>query len=360
MVGYADDWVIYSSSESHGDAVDRVRNCVNRVDHNGLCKTVLRYLPKKLSTSASTEKVNKVTKNSIKIRGTSIDNVDHHKILGLTFDKRLNWKQHLKTTKQKAEKRINIIKCLTKTHWGADHDVLLNVHKAVVLGTLRYGEQVYGSASKSLLDKLEATHNKGLRAALGVFCITKTNKLLEEAGQPTLEKMRENSTIKKSRKFNPNADTPSLQPLMRRTAKFFHDHQMEIQRVEKSPKNEVPPWNNSIPSFINLQMMTVREEAPPTKQARFKELTNNNNIKVFTDGSKTTESCGYAIVHDNETVASRRLHNISSIYTAEVRAITQAAKLFKSSHTPIEICTDSLSSITATQNNAIKKPTVRC
>jgi Reverse transcriptase (RNA-dependent DNA polymerase) len=32
MVDYADDWVIYSTSESHGEAADRVKDCINRID----------------------------------------------------------------------------------------------------------------------------------------------------------------------------------------------------------------------------------------------------------------------------------------------------------------------------------------
>jgi Reverse transcriptase (RNA-dependent DNA polymerase) len=31
MVGYADDWIIYSTSESHGEAADQVKDCVKRV-----------------------------------------------------------------------------------------------------------------------------------------------------------------------------------------------------------------------------------------------------------------------------------------------------------------------------------------
>jgi hypothetical protein len=39
----------------------------------------------------------------------------------------------------------------------------------IILSTLRYGEEAYGSASKAVLKKLEPTHNRGIRLALRVF-----------------------------------------------------------------------------------------------------------------------------------------------------------------------------------------------
>jgi hypothetical protein len=70
------------------------------------------------------------------------------KILCLTFDYRLNWNAHIKDAKIRAKKRLNILRCLAGTEWGADRDVLLRTHNAVVLSALRYGETAYGSATK--------------------------------------------------------------------------------------------------------------------------------------------------------------------------------------------------------------------
>jgi exo-beta-1,3-glucanase (GH17 family) len=53
----------------------------------------------------------------------------------------------------------------------------------VVLSTLIYGETVYGSASKSALKTIEPeNHHKGVKIALGVFSICKTENAICEAG----------------------------------------------------------------------------------------------------------------------------------------------------------------------------------
>jgi hypothetical protein len=48
-----------------------------------------------------------------------IEQVRQHRILGLTFDTRMNWLEHNKNTKARAEKKIKLIKYLAHTTWGA-------------------------------------------------------------------------------------------------------------------------------------------------------------------------------------------------------------------------------------------------
>jgi hypothetical protein len=78
---------------------------------------------------------------NIRAKGEKIEQVRQHLILGLTFDTKMNWLEHIENTKARAEKKINIIKCLVHTTWGAFQRSLLKVHQMIVPGTLRYGEE---------------------------------------------------------------------------------------------------------------------------------------------------------------------------------------------------------------------------
>jgi hypothetical protein len=86
---------------------------------------------------------------------------------GLTFDNGMNWLEYIKNTKARAEKKINVMKFLAHTTWGADQGSLLKVLQ--MIDTLRYGEESYGSATEAVMKKLKPTHNRGVRLALGVF-----------------------------------------------------------------------------------------------------------------------------------------------------------------------------------------------
>jgi hypothetical protein len=111
-----------------------------------------------------------------------IEQVRQHRILGLTFDTRINWLEHIKNIKARAEKNTNKIKYLAHTTWGADQESLLKVHQMIVLSALRYRKEAYRSATEAVLTKLELTHNRGIRLALGAFAVSRTENVLCEAG----------------------------------------------------------------------------------------------------------------------------------------------------------------------------------
>jgi hypothetical protein len=60
----------------------------------------------------------------------------------------------------------------------------------MVLSTIRYGEEAYVSATQAILRKLEPTHNRGVKLALGLFVIYRTENI------PTLAKIREVNNVK--------------------------------------------------------------------------------------------------------------------------------------------------------------------
>jgi hypothetical protein len=69
-----------------------------------------------------------------------LEMVGHHRILGLTVDERLYWKEHLKTVQACTNKKLNLPKNLTHKEWVGDQKTLLRVriHQMVVLSTLRW------------------------------------------------------------------------------------------------------------------------------------------------------------------------------------------------------------------------------
>jgi hypothetical protein len=82
------------------------------------------------------------------------------------------------------------LKCLAGMKWGADQGMLLRVHEMMVLSGLEYGNAAYGSASSAQLKRLEPVHNKGLRIALGAFCVCRTENIMCESGFESLAERR--------------------------------------------------------------------------------------------------------------------------------------------------------------------------
>jgi hypothetical protein len=100
-------------------------------------------------------------KMSISLSNHLIENDKYIKILGITFDSKCSWALHILQLKQACANRLNIIKILSHTSWGADSSVLIKIHKSLILSKLDYGSPLFSSAIHYPLKKLENLHNSG-------------------------------------------------------------------------------------------------------------------------------------------------------------------------------------------------------
>ena len=98
---------------------------------------------------------------------TPIKVVKEAKFLGLIFDTKLTFKNHIQYLKTSCQKALDILRVVGHTDWGAARIVLL-CH-SLVHSKLDYGCIVYGSARRSILKQLDPIHYQGLRIALGAF-----------------------------------------------------------------------------------------------------------------------------------------------------------------------------------------------
>jgi len=76
----------------------------------------------------------------------TIPNKECIKILGITFDSRLTWSQHIKSLKISTNKALRIIKLLSHTNWGGETETLIKICKATIQAKLYYGSFLYNSA----------------------------------------------------------------------------------------------------------------------------------------------------------------------------------------------------------------------
>lgn len=110
--------------------------------------------------------------------------------------------------------------------------------------------------------------------------------------------------------------------------------------------NYTPPWTLIHPNIdLRLRNLTRKKTTNAAVINKFNDLTHNDNEEIYTDGSKTPNSTGFAIISRNHQ-QKRKLKPAYSIYTAEISAIASAlyTTIF-SRNKSYTICTDSLSSL---------------
>ena len=62
---------------------------------------------------------------NLHINGVQLETVKHPKILGLHFDPKLTFNEHVKKTEAKAKGTLKLIKALSGTDWGQQKETLV-------------------------------------------------------------------------------------------------------------------------------------------------------------------------------------------------------------------------------------------
>ena len=117
---------------------------------------------------------------------TPIKVVREAKFLGVIFDTKLTFKNHIQYLKTSCQKALDILHVVGHTDWRADRIVLLCLYCSLVRSKLDYRCIVYGSARRSNLKQLDPIHHQGLRIALGAFRTSPAQRLYIEAHEPSL------------------------------------------------------------------------------------------------------------------------------------------------------------------------------
>src|SRR6478609_4256561 len=104
------------------------------------------------------------TTQNLRINNTLIPTVKNPKILGVTLDPKLNFSEHIRITKEKADKSLNVVKALTSTAWGKQKETLVTTYKAITRPIIKYGSTLWSPIiSETNLNKIQTTQNTALR-----------------------------------------------------------------------------------------------------------------------------------------------------------------------------------------------------
>ena len=89
---------------------------------------------------------------NLHINGQTLLFEDNPTYLGVTFDKRLIWKQQTEKAEARAKVRLALMKKLPGTIWGADTVTLRRLYTGRVKPVLEYGMTALGTTAKSNFD----------------------------------------------------------------------------------------------------------------------------------------------------------------------------------------------------------------
>lgn len=289
--------------------------------------------------------------------------VNNFKFLGVIFDSKLRWSFHIDYIRQKCIKRINLMKCISGTKWGASKQILVILYKGLIRSILDYGSMVYDSANTNLLSKLDVIQNRCLRLCCGALRQTRVSLLEVECGVPPLFLQRKILLLKyiaRSVYFNGPVDFLEMDwrdsygsfrmnnlPASLKSASFFEEIGPEnIALYKVSPE---PPWlNTQFKVDDSLTSVGKKHDQPHLLLNLAKEKIESYQqfTCIYTDGSKHDYASSAAFYVHNRDISFMFHLQQCSIYKAELYAIFEALTwIEKSDVSKALIVSDSLSSL---------------
>ena len=340
---FADDLYISTSSYDAASACKYLQKTINAINkwikQNGLKISASKTVAIRFTRSTRREDI-----PSLIINNEIIPYEDKIKYLGVTFDKKLTWGPHIEDLKKNATNSLNILRVVSTFNWGADKKSLLKIYDAVCRSKLDYACQVYSSACKTHLRKLDVVHNQGLRICTGAYRSSPVESIYIDSGELPLDLRRQELGLRYIQRLKSSLNNPALKVLSQcdsgkfpgvRSSKPFQTRlnedtwdqpNIKQQKICKLTYMAVSPW--FIPE-INICKRKFSRKNRSTEEIRATFL-NHDSIhtqcyKIYTDGSKSSSGVGAAIV-SKEITSRGKLSELASVFTAEMTAINNALK----------------------------------
>ena len=382
---YVDDLMIYYSSRTAIVAERQIQSAIRALekwcDETGFIfsttKTISMHICRKRNCGKTAQ---------LNMKKQAIPHSDKHKFLGLTVDDGLRWTSHVEQLKRDCQKKVNTLKMLSHTEWGADTKTLQMLYQTLIKSKIDYGSEVYESTSKTNVQKLGTIRNQCLRIATGAFKsspikslevltstlpidLTQDMKLLNYLTRILVNRANPIHEMLPISELSPNENqeqdpsTPTKRVFIERCKRAISMCNVEISNVigENPPEN--PPWICGRLTVCKDVTTLVKREVPPMTlklihQGHIREHS-YDSYRIYTDGSKTNQGVAYAIYSTDFSI-SKKLNECTSIFTAELAAILAAIERSNGiAQNKITIITDSKSSIQAIQVIYTSNPIVQ-
>ena len=143
--------VLWCSEEHLSTANYRLHQALNTLE-GWTNQWLVRINPRK-TTYTIFSLSTKEQKATLHINGQTLLAEDNLTYLGVTFDKRLTWRQQTEKAEARAKVRLALMK-LAGTIWGADTVTLKRLYTGRVRPVLEYGMTAWGTTAKSNFDRV--------------------------------------------------------------------------------------------------------------------------------------------------------------------------------------------------------------
>ena len=263
---YADDLSFWQTQYRVGTCAILLNEDLNRLDaYCSKWKLKLNYT-KTVYTIFSKSPKEAKRNITVKIGDRHLKKDDNPVYLGVQLDCRLTLAKHIENLKQKATRRLKIVKKLSSSSWGADKSTLRQMYLGYVRSTLDHNLALQSICSNTVKQSLDIVQNEAVRFISGGMKSSPRAACEIDSDIEPLNLRREASVVemveryRRSENENPNKKlvdrwTPTDQikqrSIMKVEAKLQEQYHMPTNReTETAISKELPPNRNILTPTI--------------------------------------------------------------------------------------------------------------
>ena len=216
---------------------------------------------------------------SLQLNGNEINIAGSAKFLGVIFDERLNFKEHIDAIYIKCQRRLNLMKSLSGADWGSSRRSQMMIYRQLIRPILDYGCIGYDVMSDSQKQRLDSIQYQALKIASGAMITTSLNALQVISGEPPLKLRR----LELQCKYLLKTKVLPLHP-----AESINKIDWKV-RFRKFPPNQEPLVLKTKTFFENQEIVTkcniIKNQFSygyTNLKLELKEL--NKRVEIYTDG----------------------------------------------------------------------------
>ena len=206
---FADDSVTYISGKSIPKLYTNMQQTLNKIsiwcDNWGF---KLSPTKTKCIIFTRTKKYYNINK-FLKLNNQQIKIENSIMFLGMILDKRLNFNEHIDYILEKTKKRLNLLRNLSGTTWGATAKALLTIYKSLIRPVIEYGCIIYDTTSTRNFKKLDSIQYQSLKICCSSMSGSPLIALQNELGEMPLHLSRKRQQLIYAAKVKSSHNHPS-------------------------------------------------------------------------------------------------------------------------------------------------------
>ena len=209
--------------------------------------------------------------------GEQIKKVSTHKQLGIVFNNKMTFDDHIKENCSKAMKRVTVLKRL---HNKLPRKSKLTVYTAFIRPILEFGWQLYSNSTHEQLDTLEKVQREALLSVTSAYKKTSHTCLLKEVGISLLSKRRDMQKVKFMYRFSSNNLPVYLHDEIPVSTNIGYNlRNQDNIRMPKSKKNYY------LKSYIPSSIKIWNETEPDIKHAETENILRSKLLRIYGNSS---------------------------------------------------------------------------